>query len=288
MLTKFFILAVAALVLPFGSSAFAQKNKNAPPAGPLLTRTVSRHEVRRFGYGSTITVVGAPRGSITIEGWTKNEVDLSAEIEVRGATEEDMARVAAVVGFILDDEVNHLSVITTGMHDKAYMKRAAKNFPKQLLSSPWKIDYRLRVPISTDLEINGGVGPISVTGVEGSLRLNSPQTDATLNLTGRVANLTVGAGTVNVIIPSRSWRGSGIDVQLAAGQINVELPPGFSGDIDADILRTGKIDDSFGLEARDRSPISATSVHGRAGAGGAFLKFTVGVGEIHIKKANSQ
>ena len=196
-----------------------------------------------------------------------------------------MARVAAVTGFLLDDDSNHLSLITSGTHDKAYMRRVAKNFPKQLLGLPWKIDYRLRVPVLTDLEINGGVGPIGVTGVEGALRLNSPQTDATLSLTGRVANVTVGMGTVNVIIPARSWRGSGADIQLAAGQLNVELPVGFSGDIDADILRSGKIDNSYGLEARERASLSERSVRARAGAGGAFLKFTVGVGEIHIKKA---
>jgi len=285
MLTKLLFFATAALVLNTHSLASPQKNKTVVPSTPLLTRTVSRHEVRRFGYGGTITIVGAPRGSITIEGWSKNEVDLTAEIEVQGPTEEDMARVAAVTGFLLDDDSNHLSLITSGTHDKAYMRRVAKNFPKQLLGLPWKIDYRLRVPVLTDLEINGGVGPIGVTGVEGALRLNSPQTDATLSLTGRVANVTVGMGTVNVIIPARSWRGSGADIQLAAGQLNVELPVGFSGDIDADILRSGKIDNSYGLEARERASLSERSVRARAGAGGAFLKFTVGVGEIHIKKA---
>jgi hypothetical protein len=283
MLTRLSLITIA-LVINLSSSAFAQKKPTAP-AGPLLTRTISRHEVRRFGFGGTMTVIGAPRGSITIEGWSKNEIDLTAEIEVQGATEADMALVAGVTGFLLDDDSNHMNLITTGMHDKSYMRKAAKNFPKQLLSMPWKIDYKLRVPQVLDMEINGGAGPINMSGVEGLLSLKALQGDVTLSLTGRVANITIGAGTLNFIIPAQSWRGSGADVQLAAGQLNVDLPPGFSGDIDADILRTGKIDNAFGLEGRERTSMTEKSVRARAGVGGAALKFTIGDGEIHFRKA---
>jgi len=232
-----------------------------------------------------VTVVGAPRGSIIVEGWSKNEVDLTAEIEVQAATEEDMARMAAVTGFIFDDDSNHLSLITTGIHDKAYLRKADKKFPKTLLSMPWKIDYHLKVPINTDLEINGGTSVINVNGVEGALRVNAPEAQVDLTLTGRSANVIVGGGTINFSVPDRSWRGSGADVQLATGKLNVQLPAGFSGDIDADILRIGKVVNEYGVEGRERLSINEKSVHGRAGSGGAYLKFTVGDGEIHIVKA---
>ncbi|HYE65724.1 MAG TPA: hypothetical protein VD966_09075, partial [Pyrinomonadaceae bacterium] len=80
---------------------FAQKESeqaaaatNAPKP-PALTRTTTRHEVRRFAYGGTLTVVGAPAGSITIEAWPRNEIDINAEIELRADTEDDLARLAA-------------------------------------------------------------------------------------------------------------------------------------------------------------------------------------------------
>lgn len=289
-LSKLFMAGAVILVLAAGSSTLAQKNKEDTPlpVGPLLTRTVSRHEVRRFGYGGTVTVVGAPRGSITIEGWAKNEIDITAEIEVQATTEEDLARMAAVNTFLLDDDPSHMRVLTTGMHDKSYMKKTAKNFPKQLLSLPWKIDYRLRVPMATQLDINGGIGAINLSGVEGSIRMSGPQTDATLTLIGGVVSATFAAGTVNVHIPTRSWRGGGLDIQLASGNLNVELPAAFSGDIDVDILRIGKIENTFpGLETRDRSVFSEKSIHGRAGAGGAYLKFTVGTGSIRLTKSST-
>ena len=33
---------------------------------------------------------------------------------------------------------------------------------------PWKIDYRLRVPVNTDLEVNAGHGEVKLSGVEGA------------------------------------------------------------------------------------------------------------------------
>jgi hypothetical protein len=96
---------------------------------------------------------------------------------------------------------------------------------------------------------------------------------------------TVAVGKVSVNIPGRSWRGSGVDIQLANGELSVELAAGFSGDIDADILRSGKIINTLpGLEAREKPGITERAIRARAGAGGATLKFTVGDGTIYIKK----
>src|ERR1041385_8715977 len=207
----------------------------------LLTRTTRRQETHHFPYGGTVTLIAAPRGSVTVEGWTRNEVELTADIELQGPTEADLDQLAKVNSFVFDEDLNHISVLTTGTHDRAYMKRAAKNFAKKLLNMPWKIDYRLRVPINTDLEINAGHGAVKLSGVEGALRVSATESDTALTLTGGVVSTTVTAGSVNLTIPSRSWRGSGADIRIASGTINVDLPPGFSGDIDADVLRTGKI-----------------------------------------------
>ena len=276
----------ALLLISVTTFAAPQKSKAAPtPIGPLLKRTTTRHEVFRFGYGGTLTIVGAPQGSIFIEGWTRSEVELTAEIELQAASESDFERLAAVNGFVFEQDANHVSILTTGVHDKSFMRRVAKNFPKALLGLPWKIDYHLHVPVSTDLEINAGNGEVGLNGVEGTIVFSAPQTDAALTLMGGIFRATVAFGKLSVIIPSRSWRGSGVDIQLASGDLSVELPAGFSGDIDADILRLGKIANTFpGLESRGQAGITERSIRARAGAGGATLKLTVGDGMIFLKK----
>lgn len=256
-----------------------------PDATNLRKRTVIRQEAANLGYGGTVTVVGAPNGSITIEGWSRSEVELTAEIELSGGTEADLNLLALVNGFIFEEGANHIRILSVGMHDKKYMRRTAKTFPKNLLGNPWKIGYRVRVPEFCDLEINAGHGPINFKGVEGSLALTATESIAQLTLNGGVVNATVGSGKLEVKIVSRSWRGTGADIRLAVGEMTVELPPGFNAEVDASILRTGKIDDSFGeLQPRQRNSITPLLMRARAGAGGPVFKFTVADGTIRLRK----
>ena len=279
---KLKFLLVAAVLFVFASPAFPQ----TVPEIQLLTRSATRRETRRFAYGGTVTLIGAPRGAVTVEGWARNEVELVAEIELKGPTEADLDQLATVNSFVFDEDMNHLSVLTTGTHDRAFMKRAAKNFPKRLLNFPWKIDYRLRVPINTDLEINAGHGPVKLSAVEGAIRVSATESETALTLTGGTVSTTVTAGVITFSVPVRSWRGGGADIRIASGTINVELPPGFSADIDAEVLRTGKIVNTYeGLAAREKPGITERTVRARAGAGGAYFKFTVGDGTVNIKRA---
>lgn len=286
-LKALFLLTVVFVSVTF---VFPQNNSQKPvvPELQLLTRTSTRRETRRFAYGGTVTLIAAPRGAVTVEGWPRNEVELTAEIELKGPTEADLDQLATVNTFVFDEDLNHLSVLTTGTHDRAYMKKAAKNFPKKLLNMPWKIDYRLRVPVNTDLEINAGHGPVKLSGVEGSLRVSATESETALTLTGGTVTTTVTAGVINFSIPARSWRGSGADIRIASGTINVDLAPGFSGDIDADVLRTGKIVITYeGLATREKPGITERTVRARAGAGGPYFKFTVGDGTVNIRRGGS-
>lgn len=289
------LLGALALVGAGSLRAFArQKDKpetrgqsaatDALPA-PLLKRTTTRRETKRLGHGGTVTINGAPEGSITIEGWAKNEVELIAEIEVSANTEEELARLAAVNGFIVESEFNHLRVNTVGTHDRKYMKSVARDFPKKLLTLPWKIDYRLRVPASVDVEIATGRGPLTLTGFEGAARLTAGGGASVFTLTGGDFEGNLASGPVTLRVPARSWRGRGLTLRLAGGDLTVELPAAFNGDINADVLRAGRVEDSHpGLAPRDgEPPPTERSLRARAGNGGATLSFTVGDGALRIK-----
>jgi hypothetical protein len=264
----------------------SNEKKGAPAvaqAAPLLKRTTTRREVRRLGFGGSLTIYGAPVGSVTIEGWSKGEVEITAEVEQSADTEENLNRLAALNGFTLDEDMNHIRLTTVGTHDRKYLKRAARDLPKELAAMPWKIDYRVRVPASVDLELYTGRGALTVTGVEGALRVNAGDGPSDFTLAGGDVEATLRSGTVSVRVPARSWRGRGMSVRLASGDLNVELPAGFSGDVDAEVLHTGRVENSYtGLAPREQMQATERSLKGRAGQGGAPLSFTVGEGTIRI------
>jgi hypothetical protein len=266
-----------------------KKDKQPVPAGPLLTRTTTRHDNRRLGYGGALTLVGAPQGSITIEAWSRNEVDVSAEVQLSAPTTQDLDRLALVNGFVIDEDANHIRIITTGTHDRKFLKRVAKDFPKTLLGLPWKIDYHIKVPAMTDLGIDAGSGPIKLSGVEGTIRLNALQSTADLSVTGSDLYVIVQSGTVNFTVPARAWHGLRAEVKVASGNLNVALQPGFSADIDADVLRSGEIKTTLaGVEPRERNSITSRSMRARAGNGGALLILTVGDGTLRIDPAGDK
>lgn len=251
---------------------------------PLLKRTTYKTENIDFGAGGTLSINGAPNGSIAVEGWQKNEVEISADIEVQAENETDLSLLAQVNTFALDENFGHITVQSVGAYDKKYLKGAAKKFPKNLLTMPFRIDYKIKVPAYCDLEINGGHGDFNLSNVEGTIRVNILETNAKLNLIGGTLIATFGSGTVDVAIPTRNWRGRSADIQLANGTMNVQLPPNLSAEIDAKVLRNGQIQNLYQtLKPREqRVKFTDHLIAAKAGNGGASLAFTVGDGTLKL------
>jgi hypothetical protein len=272
-------LTLALVLSVFSLTCFAQSSQS------LLKRTTYKSDSLEFGAGGTVSIIGAPKGSLEIEGWDKNELEISAEIEVEGATEADLAKLADVNGFVLDDSFGHVRIISVGTHDKDYMKRTAKKFPKNLIEMPFRIDYKIKVPRYCDINIDGGDGDLSIANVDGSMQIKYLNSNAKFNLVGGAINATIGGGSVDVNISTRGWRGRFADIQLATGTMNVRLPLSFNAQIDASILRTGQIENTFAaLKPLNRAKFTDKSIIAKAGVGGVPLSFTVGDGTLKISE----
>jgi hypothetical protein len=256
---------------------------NFVSAQSLVKRTTYKTETAEFGVGGTLTIVGAPSGSIAIEGWSKNEVEVSAEIEMQAATEADLATLAEVSGFAFDEQYGHIRIISFGVHDKEYLKKVSKKFPKHLLNSSLKIDYKIKVPRFCDLDINSGKGDLKISNIEGAMQIKAFESNAALDLIGGTVNATFGSGNVDVKINSRSWRGRQAAFQVASGNLNVQFPQNMNAEVDATVLRSGKIENSLtSIKPRERSKFSEKTMLAKVGSGGTLLSFTVGDGTLKM------
>ena len=94
---------------------------------------------------------------IRVVGSNKNEIEITAEIELQAPTEADLARLGMVTGFVLEEGISRTGIISIGTHNKLGDKKLWKKFPKNLLNLPFRIDYVVSVPHFTDLEIDGGI-----------------------------------------------------------------------------------------------------------------------------------
>lgn len=271
------LFAVPAIILTLAAVSFSQ---NVSP----IKRTTYKTDRFDFGVGGTLSITGAPYGSITVEGWSNREIEISAEIEVEGATEADIAILSRVTGFVLQESMGRIGITSVGANDRKAMRKIDKKFPKHLIGKPFWINYVVKVPGYTDLDINGGIGDLTISGVEGVMKINYLDTNAKIDLVGGGITAVIGKGNVDITIPTRSWRGRFADVQVATGTLNLFLPNGLNSNFDASILRTGKIENSFDeLKPRTRhDKFTETVIAAKSGTGTIPLKFTVGDGTMKI------
>ena len=251
----------------------------------MVKRVISKSDKLDFGAGGTVAIMGAPRGSIHVEPSQGNEVEINAEITLEAANEADLTTLQAVTTYILDESLGREVITSVGTHDAKYLKQVNKKFPKRLIGLPFSIDYVIKVPRYCDLQIDGGSGDISVMGIEGAFRINSLDGNSKLELIGGGVNGTFGKGNVFITMPNRSWRGNIIDVALASGEMDVYMPVNLSAELDASILRSGKIENGLlDLKPRIRTvKFTEQSIAARAGNGGVPMKFTVGDGTLRLK-----
>lgn len=270
--------------LPFAIFLLAITSLASAQSPQMLKRTTEKTDSFPFGSGGTITIQGAPTGSIKIEGWSKNEVEIMAEITVEGANAADLERLAKIVGFTSDESMGRVAIFSVGPNDKKYLKTVDKKFPKALMNNPYRIDYTLKVPRYTDLELDGGKGDLALSGIEGVMKINFLETKAKIDLVGGQVVAVFGKGDVDISIPTKSWRGRYADVQLASGTLNLNLPSGLNADFDATILRDGKIENGYAdFKPRVRKQeFTDKSIAAKAGNGGITMKFSVGDGTMKI------
>lgn len=273
------LVCAVAIALATATIAFTQT-----PA--LLKRTITKTDKFDFGAGGTVAIAGTPNGSIRVVGTAKNEIEITAQIEIEAATEADLATLAAVTTFITDESPIRTGIISVGIYNKFGSKPVWKKFPKKLLNSPYRIDYVISVPHYSDLEIDGGKGDLSISGVEGSMQVNFLESNATVEIVGGDTVVTVEKGTVDLYLGGRTWRARSANVQVGVGNLNVRLPSTVSADIDAIVLRIGTIENTVtDLKPRDRKvPFTDKLILAKSGVGGVSLKFTVGDGTLRLER----
>src|SRR4051795_1971763 len=106
-----------------------------------LKRVTTKTDTLDFGVGGTVAIMGAPNGSIRIAPAAGNQIEITAEISLQASSEADLTTLANVTGYVTEESLGKVTINSVGPHDAKYVKRINKKFPKQLIGSPFSIDY---------------------------------------------------------------------------------------------------------------------------------------------------
>lgn len=219
-------------------------------------------EVREIGLAALgeLAVDAAPNGGISVTAGPPDEIHIQARVSVWGESEAEAREVAAGV-----------RILTDGGRVRAEGERR----------DGWSVSYRIQAPRRTDLELESHNGGISVAGVDGRLRLETHNGGLTLDsLAGEVRARTRNGG-VQVVLAGDRWQGAGLDVETRNGGVSVDIPRGYSAE-----LETGTVNGRIRIDF----PVTVEGEIGRRltttlGDGGAPIRVVTTNGGVRIDES---
>lgn len=263
--------------------------KDAAPAA-LLRKEYTQEKRFGFSYARGLKIYMPPVGNISIEGWSKRELTIQAKIVVEAKTEADLEILAQNTGFALSTDAMTWVLASIGPQakmDRKKKKEYDKQVPGRLQKIPYRIDYVLRVPDFTDLEIEQMQGDLSIGNVYGGLNFNIHAGKATLYGLGGVVVGRIANGEALVVCGGPTWRGSGLNLQLGVGNIELRLPTPYAADLT--LAATQQLKIAYTIPPEEGEDLDApfgNVLQKKLNGGGPSMLFSTKLGQIQLVSTN--
>ncbi len=270
-----FTIVFSGLLFTTNQGLTATENKPAAPDVPTTT-VVKFDETDRFEQTYPLSANGKVsvsnvNGSITAEGWDRNEVKL---IAIKTAdTKEHLADVEVKI----DSRADSFSVET----DYGSWKTGGNRWNDH---GKLTVDYQLMIPRGAVLdEIETVNGSVTITNFNNLTKASAVNgTVKATNLRGN-ANLSTVNGEVVADFGNLD-QGSKISLGTVNGKVNLTLPSDANATLKVDSLN-GNISNDFGLPVR-KGKYVGRDLYGRLGTGDVRIKMDSVNGDVKILKQN--
>lgn len=136
--------------------------------GAKAYRLIEYREWNLAVEGRLMFKVGNVRGAIEVIGWDRDEIEVCATIRVRAASKDKAERIYGNIEFEIEQDPGNISV-------RALVPKYRKDSISGEGNTTVWVDYSIRVPYSTDLDVKSVTGDIAVVQVGGRFRVVSEQ-----------------------------------------------------------------------------------------------------------------
>jgi hypothetical protein len=210
-------------------------------------------------------VVDAGRnGGVTVQGGAVSGARISARVQAYGETDGRAREIAR------------------GIRIQAADGRVGAEGPGTAGREGWSVSYVVTVPDQADLDLTAVNGPITVRGVAGRIRAETRNGPLSFDgLAGDVRGRTTN-GPLTVKLTGSRWDGQGIDAETRNGPVTLEVPEGYSAELETGTVR-GPLSVGFPitvtLSGRRTDRISAT-----LGSGGAPVRAVTTNGPARVRR----
>jgi hypothetical protein len=204
----------------------------------------------------SLSIDGASLGGVSVTGWDRDSVHVSARIQSMAPTQAEAERALRDVRISAEGGTIRAS------------GRQGDDDSRQIVSSDvW-------VPRHMDLDLRAHNGGLRVDGVTGRMTLETENGGVSLEGAGGDVRAHAENGGLNVRLTGTHWEGTGLDAQTQNGGVRLVVPEGYSarletgtvnGGIRTDIPITvrGNISRRFSLTlGSGGAPVRATTTNG--------------------------
>lgn len=266
-LRRLTLLALAAAATP----AAAQ-----PSADELLERCRQGHresdrrhhhcEVResRLPAGS-LRLDAAENGGVTIRAYAGRQVVVRAVVRAHAGAAPRARELASGVRVRTDGTVR-----ATG--------------PSAGAREGWHVSYDVLVPARTDLDVEANNGPLSVSGVSGTLRLSARNGPLTLDRLGGDVRARVQNGPISVTLAGARWSGAGLDAESVNGPVTVRMPRAYAARVEGGTTH-GPISTDLPVASANGRPWGRRTISTEVNGGGPTLRFVTVNGPLTIRRS---
>ncbi len=211
---------------------------------------------------AVIAVDAGSNGGITVSAWDRDEILIEAKV---AAQADDAAEAAALVA--------QVSIETAGV--------IRADGPGRGRHESWWVSYRLRVPRSSNLDLEANNGGIDIEGVVGDLKFDT--TNGGVGLKGVGGDVRGGTtnGGLRVELTGDGWEGAGLNVETTNGGVKVRVPEGYNARLETGTTNGGlEVDFPLTLQGKIGRQISVD-----LGAGGKTLRVMTTNGGVRIDRS---
>jgi len=210
-------------------------------------------------------------GDVTIEGWKKNQISISA---VKRGKSKDLDRIKIVVDVDKYGGKDWIHIQTEYVESEG----GFLNF----LRGAGSIDYAIKAPSDAILEdielVNGN---LKITGITGYLSLGT--VNGSITATGMAGDAWVETVNGNLDLSfDKMGDGQSVDLESVNGAISLRIPAKANARVSAETLN-GNVSSEFGLTV-EKGEWVGRSMEGLVGSGGARITLETVNGNIEIKK----
>jgi DUF4097 and DUF4098 domain-containing protein YvlB len=215
-----------------------------------------------IGGANPLDIDAGPNGGIHVRGWDRGDVLVRSRIQASAGSDAEARRL-----------VSGVRIDTGGGRIRA-------DGPDTSRDENWNVSFEVNVPRAAMLTLNTNNGGITIDDFRGSATFHARNGGLALNNVGGDLRGETTNGGVTVDVAGDHWDGTGLDVETRNGGIRLNLPKGFSAQLEVGTTRGGvSIDFPVTVQGRIGRHLETT-----LGAGGPKLRAITTNGGVTIRQ----